>query len=279
MSAEPSPAPPAELVLTGESTPVRVLLGDLRSRLDLLPMLARHDFRARYRSAGLGLAWSVLLPLLQGAVLAVVFTRFVRIETDIAYPVFVIAGITVWSYISQSLTAASSAIVDTSGLASRVYFPRMILPAVAPTANAVGLVISLGVVLLLMPFFGVLPGLPLLVLPLAVALTALLVVALAGCCALAHVYFRDVKYLVSAATLVLFYATPVIYPPSLAGDLAPLLAANPFTGVVQLTRWSLFGQADHVGPAVASTMAWLVVLLAVMVRGFSRHERTAVDRL
>lgn len=268
-----------ELVLTGEATPVPQLLRGLARHWRLLPMLARQDFRARYRSASLGLLWSVALPLLQGVVLAAVFTRFVRIQTDVPYPVFVLAGITTWSYLSASLTTASGAIVDTGGLASRIYFPRLLLPAIAPAANAVGFAIALGVVIVLLPFFDVALQPRLLLLPFAIALAALLVYACGALGALLHVYFRDTRYVVTAAVLILFYATPVIYPLELAGGLAPLLAVNPFTGVVQLVRWCLLGRSDGLALPLLGTAGWLVVLLAVTALAYRRHERVAVDRL
>src|SRR5487761_2591048 len=196
----------AVLELSGESTPVSDLLRGVARSWRLLPMLAKQDYMARYRSAALGLLWSVFLPLLQGAVLAVVFTHVVRVRTDTpSYAVFVLAGMTAWAYLSTSWSLGSTSIVDSSAIASRVYFPRLLLPAVAPTANLIGYV---------------------------------LVIALNAVCALLHVYFRDVRYLVSALLLVLFYATPVIYPLSFThGILRAVVLVNPGTGVVQLTRF------------------------------------------
>lgn len=273
----PTNAPVLEL--TGEAVPVRVLLRDLRRRWRLLPMLARKDYRSRYRSASLGLAWSVFLPLLQGAVLAVVFTRFVRIPTEEPYPVFILAGITTWSYFSQSLSAASTAIVDRGAVAGKLYFPRMILPGVPVLANSVGFAISMAVVVVLLPVFdvGITPRL--LLLPLAMALTAVLAYALGALASVGHVYFRDIRYIVSAGVLVLFYATPVIYPPELAGHLRWALDLNPATGMIGLIRWCIFGEVAGLGRSLLSTAVWLLVLTAGVLLAFRRHERIAVDRL
>src|SRR5436305_10109124 len=126
----PSSAEKPVLELTGETTPLPVLLGDLWSRRSLLPMLAAKDFHSRYRSASLGVLWSVFLPLLQGAVLAAVFTKIVKIHTPYSYPVFVLSGMVTWSYFTQSLSASSTSIVDGAAIAGKVYFPRLLLPAV-----------------------------------------------------------------------------------------------------------------------------------------------------
>jgi ABC-type polysaccharide/polyol phosphate export permease len=268
------------LDLSGERTPVRRLLGDAVRQRDLLPMLARQDFRGRYRSASLGVLWSVFVPLLQGAVLAVVFTRIVRIPTDVPYPVFVIIGMVTWTYLRDSLQVASTSIVDNGGLAGKVYFPRLILPAVAALANGVAFVISLGVALALLPLFGVPLRASLFALPLAMLLAAALAFAAGANLAVAHVYARDTRYIVTATMLVAFYAAPVIYPLELAGPFRPVLLANPATGVLQLMRWCLLGEASGgLAAPLASTLAWTIGLLLLALAVYSRHERTAVDRL
>lgn len=267
------------LELTGERTPVRDLVRDVVRRRALVVMLARQDFAARYRSAVLGLAWTVALPLLQGVVLAIVFTRVVKVQTDVPYAAFVLVGIATWSYLNGSVATASTAVVDGGALATKLYFPRLYLPAVAPTSNLVGYAISLaiGVVVALVQTREVHPQL--LLLPVAMALAYALVLVVSSLTALLHVFFRDVRYVVTALLLVAFYGTPVIYPLALAGELAPFVLANPATGVVQLTRWCVFGSADSLGAALAWTLGWTLLLAAVVLRSYGRHERTACDRL
>lgn len=267
------------LELTGESTPLRVLLRDLRRHWRLLPVLARQDFAARYRSASLGLLWSVFLPLFQGAVLAVVFTHVVRIHTGVSYPVFLIAGMNAWTYFNTAFNTGATAIADTGALAGRVYFPRLLLPAMPAAANFPSLAIANVVLVLLMVVFGVPLTWRLVLLPVVMAATAVLAFGFAALAALAHVYFRDVRYLITAGLIIWFYGTPVIYPLHLAKSLQPLVVANPVTGIVQAVRWTVFGTAERVGPAVLVTLAWTCVLLVASLLAFRRHERIAVDRL
>lgn len=268
------------LDLAGERTTVRRLLANLARDFHLLPMLARQHYRAQYRSASLGLLWSVFLPLVQGAVLAVVFTRVVRIETDQPYGVFVIAGMTTWAYLNQSLSVASTSIVDTKDLAGRIYFSRMLLPAIAPSANLPGLGVSMGVVAVLAVVSDVALTWRLLLLPVAMVLCMLLVVAMAEILAIGHVYFRDLRYIVSAALLILFYATPVFYPLELVpGMLRPIVEANPLTGVVQFLRWTFLPNLEGVWRPLAISCGWLVVLVVVGFLLYRRHERIAADRM
>jgi len=269
------------LELTGEATPVRALLRDLWQHRDLLPMLAAKDFHARYRSASLGVLWSVLLPLLQGAVFAIVFSRVVRVPLDaqMSFPVFVMSGMVLWSFFAQSLGVSSTSIVDGGAIAGKVYFPRSILPAVPVLANLVSLAIAQCTVLALMGVFGVPYRATLLLLPAAMVLTTAVTTMLAEPIALLHVYFRDVRYVVQAGLMVALYASPVIYPLDAAGSLRPLLLANPMTGPLQLARFAIFGEADAVGTALAVTGVWILGLTVATILAFRRHERVAMDRL
>ncbi|MGH9275601.1 MAG: ABC transporter permease [Acidimicrobiales bacterium] len=269
------------LELTGESTPIRTLLHDLWHHRGLLPMLAAKDFHARYRSASLGVLWSVFLPLLQGAVFAVVFTRVVRvpIARGTSYPVFVISGMVLWSYFSQSVMAGSTSIVDGGAIAGKVYFPRSILPAVPAVANAVSFSISGLMLLGLMVVFDVGFGPTLLLLPVAMLLLGVLAALLAALLTLLHVYFRDVRYAVQASLLVALYASPVIYPLQQAEGLQPIVLANPATGALQLARYAIFGEAHRVGTALLVSAGWIVALVVAALFAYRRHERIAVDRL
>jgi lipopolysaccharide transport system permease protein len=272
------------LELTGEVTPTRVLLRDLWRDRDLLPLLARKDFKGRYRSASLGLAWSVFLPLLQAAVLTAVFTLVARFETDQPYALFILAGVTTWSYYSQSLLTGSTAIVDTSAIAGRLYFPRLLLPAIAVAGNLITFVIATGVTLVAMVVFALTGadvgfGWTLLLLPVAIVLPGVLAYAAAANLAVLHVYFRDVRHIVSASITAMFFGTPIIYPPDLAGQWRWVLDLNPATGMVLFVRWTLFGEADGLGRSLAFTLLWVVVLLACAVVVYRRQERIAIDRL
>jgi lipopolysaccharide transport system permease protein len=279
----PRNAPPADkpvLELTGETTPFRLLLGDLWARRALLPMLAAKDFHARYRSASLGVLWSVFLPLLQGIVLAAVFTKIIKISTAYSYPVFVLSGMITWSYFTQSVSAGATSVVDGAAIAGKVYFPRLLLPAVPAVANLISYGISSGVILLLLLVFREDFKPTLVLLPLAMLLVAALSIAIGSIAAIAHVYFRDVRYIVQAVLMVGLYGTPVIYPLQRAGSARWLLVvANPMTGAVQLVRFAVFAEADSVGPAVVASLVWLVVLVVGALFLYRRHERIAVDRL
>ena len=267
-------------VLTGQETPLVQLVRDVWASRSLLAILARKDFYVRYRRASLGLFWAVGLPLFQALVLALVFSKVVRIHTGTSFAVFVLTGMVGWTYFSNTLSAASTAIVDGSGLSTRIYFPRAVLPLVSVVANLYGYAITLVILLVLCPLLGVGLGVGLLWL---VPATALLVVLSAAACLVTsalHVYFRDVRYIVTAAVIGWFYLTPILYPLNLAhGALHALVAANPVTGVVELLRAATAGVDAHWGWTVLISAVWSAALLVVAAALHRRYNRVFTDLL
>jgi len=270
------------LDLRGEITPVSALLADLWRRRGLILMLADKEFHSRYRSATFGVLWSVLLPLVQGAVMAVVFTHVVHISVGHgdSYPIYVMVGTVMWAYFSGTLTSGSTSLVDQGAIAGKVYFPRLILPAVSAVSNLPSFVISVLVTLGLMPLFGAAFKPQLLLLPVAMVLFGVLAVAISAICSVAHVYFRDVRYIVQAALMLLLYAAPVIYSLDQPhGILRTLITADPISGPLQLAHYAVFGHAPSLVSALCATGVALVLLTVVTVAAYRRYERIACDRL
>ncbi|HWA66770.1 MAG TPA: ABC transporter permease [Mycobacteriales bacterium] len=278
-AVEPSTA---VLELTGERTPIRDLLADYVRRISLLQMLAARDFRSRYRSTRLGLVWAVLLPLIQGSILAIVFTHLVRVQTSADYPVFVLVGMTTWTYITTAVNNATTSIVDQADVAGRVYFPRLFLPGVPILAGVPGLMAGLLVIVPIGAILGVDPTWHLVAYPLVAVLAAATAYAVGSLLALLNVYFRDIKYFVVAALQALLYASPIIYPLTLIPShrLRTIAEINPGAGVIELARWSFAANGtDPLALPVLSAVAWSVVLSIGAIFAYSKFERLACDRL
>lgn len=280
MSAPASGTRRDGFVLTGQETTLAQLVGGVWESRQLLAILARKDFYVRYRRASLGLFWAVGLPLFQALVLALVFSRVVKIHTGTNFAVFVLTGMVGWTYFSNTLSAASTAIVDGSGLSTRIYFPRAVLPLVSVVANLYGYAITLAILLVLCPLLGVGLGVGLLWL---VPATVLVIGLTASACLVTsalHVYFRDVRYIVTAAVIGWFYLTPVFYPLHLAhGAVHALVAANPVTGVVELLRAATAGVDPHWGWTVLISVGWSAALLVVAAALHRRYNRVFTDLL
>ncbi len=271
--------PRPTLVLAGESTPIPTLLANIWRSRELLGVLARKEFYVRYRRASFGLLWAVGIPLVQAVVLAVVLRHFVRFKTNGNYPVFVFSGVIAWSYFSQSLNAASGAIVDNRDISTKIYFPRSLFPAMSVLSGVYGLVLTS---LLLIGFeaaSGVVPGVDTVLLLPAMALAVLLTLAIGVVLAALHVYFRDVRFLVQAALMGWFYLTPVFYPLQAVGRLSPWLRANPATGVVELFRAATVGADTGWVGAVGWSLGWTAFFLATAAVLYRRFDRVFADLL
>lgn len=218
--------------------------GPIAGRIELLLELVRRDIKSRYRGSALGVAWTLLNPLIFMLVYSLVFGKFLRVQ----YPghsatVFILSGLLAWTFFSQALIMATNSIVTNATLVRKVAFPWVLLTVSSVIAALVNYVISL---VLLIPFMllahkGI--GLPILAVPLLVGVTFALALGLGLMLAAANVYLRDMQYLVNLGTLVWFYITPIIYPLALVqskfsghgleGEAAhAVLYINPMTWVV-----------------------------------------------
>ena len=272
---------PAGFELHGSATPVGQLLREIADSRQLVAMLARKDFFVRYRRASLGIVWAIGLPLIQAAVLAVVFTRVIRIDVGIPYVVFALAGVLPWTYFSSSLLAGSTSVVDGSGLASKIYFPRAVLPLTTTIGALYTLIPSLMVLVAAMAIGGVELGVDLALLVPAVGLLVVVTTAFVLVTSALHVYFRDLRFVVQASLTAWFYATPVIYPlDRVPHSLRGVLEANPMTGVVQLFRCVVLG-TDGVDlfPALWWSLAAAGGMLALGIALQARFNRVFVDLL
>jgi lipopolysaccharide transport system permease protein len=295
LSSAPSAAPPDSCV-TGRSEPelagsppILDLGPEPDSRLEWLTsmwchrgviwVLARQDFHVRFKRATFGVLWAVAVPALQAAVMVVVFSHFVHTATGVPYGAYVVSGILAWSYFLLALPAGVTAIVDGTGLTDKVWFPRAILPLVPCVSGLAGLAISMVLLLILTPILGAHIGLHLLLLIPACLLLAAFTAALALVASALQVYFRDVRFIVSAGLVIWLYATPIMYPQSELKHLGPYLDFNPMTGVISLFHLAMFGGGVRWQRALVVSVAATVALLIVGVETQRRQDRRLVDLL
>lgn len=266
--------------LTGESTPVRVLVKQVWESRGLLAMLARKDFFVRYRRASFGLLWAVFMPLLQAVVLAVVFSRVAKIHiSGINYTVFIFSGNIAWSYFSTVFGGGSTAIVDGAGMTAKIYFPRAVLPLITAASTLYGFSVTVLILIGMCVVTGVELGWNLLLLIPAIILMTILAEAFALVFSALHVYFRDMRFIVAAMLLVWFYVTPIIYPLGLVGNLGKLIRLNPVTGVVEMFRAATVGADPNWVTSLWWTLGWTVGLLIIAVLLHRRFNRVFADLL
>jgi lipopolysaccharide transport system permease protein len=248
---------------------------------ELLWILALRDVRVRYKQTSLGVAWALLQPLTQMLIFTVLFNRFAGIHGDggVPYPVFVLAGVTVWALFASGLTYSSDSLLSNAGLVTKVYFPRVLLPLASILTAVVDCAIAGALLVGLMLFMHVpFHATALLAIPIA-AISALLAAALGLWTSALNLQYRDVRHALPFFVQIMVYATPVFYSGSLVPErYRALLALNPMAAVIDGFRAALFGTPipfERLGLAAAGA---LVVGLLGFLR-FRRLEQTFADRI
>jgi len=247
----------------------------------VLVALSRKDFQVRYKRAVLGILWSVAMPLLQSVVLVFVFSRVGGFGSGhtFSYAGFVLAGMVPWVYVSTSIGASTTAIVEAAGLTEKVWFPRAILALVPPTSNLILLGASTAILLVELPIVGVPLRPRLLILVPAAALAIAFSAALGMVLSALYVFFRDLKFIVLAALLVWLYITPIVYPSSVLGGAGRMLDLNPLTGIVGLFQTATVGSPLPSGVGLGASIGSTILLGGLGIAIHRHHDRLFVDLL
>lgn len=274
-------SPPDTLRIDNRPASVGSWLGELWRYRQVLAMLARKDFRVRYKRASLGLLWAFVMPILQSVVLVFVFSRVGRFGTGVhhSYAAFVLAGMVPWIYVSSTVAPATQAVVDGSSLSDKVWFPRAVLALVPTLSNLITLAVALAVLLVELPIVGVTPGWDLLLVVPASLLALAFCAGVGLVLAAAYVYFRDVRFIVQAALLVWLYITPIVYPASVLKGAGRWLDFNPLTGIVTLFQRAALGTTVGDGRSILISVVVSAALLVASVAVYRRHDRLFVDLL
>ena len=258
-----------------------VKLGDFWEYRQLFYFLTWRDVKVRYKQTAIGIAWAVLQPLALMLVFALFFGKLANLPSEgIAYPLFALAGLVPWQLFSRSLTESTRSLVNDQRVITRVYFPRLMVPTATTFALILDLLIAAGLLVAVMVFYGVTPGVELAFLPIVVLLMLITALGVVFWLSALNVEYRDVMYSIPFLAQLWLFVTPVVYPSSLVPEQwRVLLGLNPMTGVVEGFRWALLGVGDGPGLMfVASTL----VAVSVFVSGifwFHWRERTFVDVL
>ena len=245
----------------------------------LFVILVWRTLKVRYQQTVVGVAWAVLQPLLLTFVFTVIFGMLASMPTNGApYPVFVLAGLIVWQFVSQSFQWASSSIVSNAHLVTRIYFPRILLLLAAVTAALFDLLCTLALLVVVLLWYGIAPTIGALAFVPMLAFAIVTVVGLALWMAALYVPYRDIGHLLPFMTQLWMFSSPVIYPTTLLpAKYHFIYALNPLVAVIETSRWAFAGGKP---PDVSMVAAAAVIALALLLSGlwfFRRHEGTFAD--
>ena len=233
----------------------------------------------RYKQTVLGVAWAVIQPLFLMLIFTVFFGRLARIPSDgLPYPIFAYTALLPWQLFSRALTDASTSLVVNDRLITKVYFPRLLIPASAVLASLVDFGIAFVLLLGMMVFYGIVPTTASASLPLFVLFALMTALGVGFWLSAFNAQYRDVRYTLPFLTQLWLFATPVVYPSSLVPEPWRLLyGLNPMVGVVEGFRWALLGKGM---PPDAMLAVSLIASLTIFVGGlyyFSRIEKNLAD--
>jgi len=254
-------------------------LSDLWPYRELVYFLAKRDVQVRYRQSVVGLGWVLLQPIALMGIFTLVFSRFVGVGSEgIPYPVFALAGITVWLFVAQAIGQTANSLVSEANLVSKVFFPRLIVPVARVLALLVDLVaVALLLIVVSLIVQGV-PGIAVLTLPLWLLMAGLFALGAGLLAATLNVRYRDVGVVIPLVLQVGLFVTPVAYPASLVtGVWQVLIALNPAASCITGVRWALFGTEAPDAVALAVSIVVTIVLLTGATLYFTRSEQHFAD--
>jgi lipopolysaccharide transport system permease protein len=280
-SAEPLPL----VVIEPTRRAAALRLGELWAYRELLYFLVWRDVKVRYKQTALGAAWAILQPLMTAAVFTIFFGRLAGIASDgLPYPLFSYSGLLVWTFFAQGLSQSSNSVVGSAQLITKVYFPRLVIPIAAVLSGLVDLAVALPVLAFMMWYYGIWPGVALLVVPFLALLALVAATGVGLWLSALNVEYRDVRYVVPFLVQLWLFVTPVIYP---ASTLAPLLqrlglpawlwGINPMAGVVEGFRWAMLDAPTSPGSLIAASTVTGFALLFSGAYYFRRVERSFAD--
>jgi len=206
---------------------------------DLIQAWTGRTLRARYQQSALGWLWAIIQPTAQVILFAIIFTRFVPVNTgNTPYIIFSYAAMAPWAFLASSLADMSSSIVNNMSLVTKIYFPREVLPVSAMLARLMDFGLAAGLLIVLIVFFQM-PIFPIgwLFLPIVLVIQVTLMLGLGLALAAANVYYRDVQSLLTLVVQLWFYASPIIYPVTVVPEnLRPFYFLNPMAGILEAYR-------------------------------------------
>jgi lipopolysaccharide transport system permease protein len=254
-------------------------LGEVWAYRELIYFLTWRDVKVRYKQTAIGILWAALQPAAMMAVFTLIFGRLAGLPAEgMPYPVFALAALVPWLFFARTLAESTNSLVTDQRLISRVYFPRIIVPAATSLAAMVDFLISGLLLAAVMAYFEVTPGPSLIWLPLIVLLMLVAALGVGFWLSALNIEFRDVMYTIPFLTQFWFFATPVVYSSrQIPEGWRTLYAINPMVGVVDGFRWTLFGRSDLPGATLlVSAMSAAVIFVSGLV-WFRNRERTFVD--
>lgn len=255
---------------------------DLLRFRELFYILSWRDIKVRYKQTVIGAAWAILKPLLTMLVFTFVFERLAKLPAadGTPYALMVLSGLLPWQFFSTSFSEASNSLIGNTNLITKVYFPRLIIPASSVITSFVDFMVSFALLLIVMAYYQFVPSIQILYLPLLLILVFLLSFGFGIYLTALNVKYRDFRYVLPFIVQFGMYLSPVGYSSDVVPEKWKLLYSfNPIVGIIDGFRWSILG----IGPfpatslAISASVTCLVLILGIWY--FRKTEKTFADSI
>jgi len=279
------PSAPADDIAAAELTIIRARRGwigidtsELWRFRELLYFLVWRDFKVRYKQTTLGVAWAVLQPLFNMVVFTIIFGRLAHIPSDgFPYAVFVFAGLLPWTFFSGGVNLAGLSLVNQQNLLTKIYFPRLFVPAASIGAGLVDMAISFGVYAVVLAFYRFVPSWQIVYLPFLIFLTVVATLGSGLLLAALTVSYRDFRFVIPFMTQAAMFISPVIYSVTIIPPRYDwLLALNPMAGIIDGYRSAILGKPWNLTTLGVSTLSSFAIFTYGLFY-FRKTERKFAD--
>jgi len=253
---------------------------DLWRYRELFFFLAWRDILVRYKQTVIGIAWSVLRPLLTMIVFTIVFGKIAKLPSgNTPYPILVFSALLPWQFFANAFTEASTSLIGSANMISKIYFPRLIVPTSSVIVSFVDFLFSGAILIALMAWYGYAPSVHIVALPLFIILAFGAAMGAGLWIAALNVKYRDFRYVVPFIVQFGLFISPVGFSSNVVPDRWRLIyALNPLVGVIDGFRWALLSDnATLYWPSVAFSMVIVALLLYTGILYFRATEKTFAD--
>ncbi len=252
---------------------------DLLAYRELFLLLAWRDILVRYKQTIIGVAWSVLRPLLTMIVFTIVFGRLAKMPSEgVAYPILVYAALLPWQFFSNTVNEGGNSLVNNASMISKVFFPRIIIPTTAMIVSLIDFLISILILSALMVWYQQVPTWRVVFLPVFLGLAAITALGVTYMIAALNVKYRDFRHVLPFIIQFGLYISPVGFSSTVVPENWRLVySLNPMVGVIEGFRWAIIGNTTMYWPGFYLSVGLAFLLFGTGFGIFRRMEREFAD--
>lgn len=274
-----TPKETEKIIIKAEGQKKLINWRELWQYRDLFFFLIWRDVKTRYAQSILGVGWAVIQPVFSMIVFTIVFGNIAEVNSEgVPYAIFSYTALVPWTFFSSSLTSSSSSLISSKNLITKVYFPRLVIPISPVLGKLIDFGISFLILIGLMIWFGISPGIGVLLIPLFVILMVFTATGVGMWLTALSIQYRDIRYGSNFFIQLLMYASPVIYASSSIPERYQFLySLNPMVGVIEGFRAVLLGTRGIPWNYLATGSVMSIVFLVSGALYFRSMEKYFAD--